>query len=136
MQQEEKKPIHIKAIVIGALADFGASQGALVVLVLMLTIGNSEKITSQEQLMELITGSIPRLVIVMLVGLGGTVLGGYVSGRIARHREMFHGGLVGLASVVIALPFVGSGLHLVHLTGAALAIPAGMLGGMLALKKK
>ena len=72
-------------------------------------------------------------------GLLMTIIGGYVAGRWARTREVWHGALAGALSLVLGIPFFllpestdPLWLNLVLLT---IQIPAAMFGGSLARRR-
>jgi hypothetical protein len=74
------------------------------------------------------------LVSSLIFGLGLTVLGGLVAGRVAQKSEVMHGGLVGGVCLILSLllwPFLSrlpSWYYAASLLGV---VPFGMLGGRL-----
>lgn len=77
------------------------------------------------------------LAVLGLVGIAGTVVGGYVAGRIAEREEARHGAAVAAAALVLGLGLElalqgAIRLHWSEIPLLILMIPAGAFGGYLA----
>jgi NADH:ubiquinone oxidoreductase subunit 6 (subunit J) len=76
----------------------------------------------------------------LLFGLAFTVLGGYVAARVANHRELWHGMLLGIASLVFGelyIAFSGADIALwQRIAGWLLMVPAGIWGAALYRSRK
>jgi hypothetical protein len=73
------------------------------------------------------------LLLMLILGLGFTVGGGYVAGRTARQEEILHGASVAGLGIVLGLFLRDPGLPLWYeAVSFAAMIPAGMAGGYLA----
>ncbi len=73
------------------------------------------------------------LLLMLILGLGFTVVGGYVAGRTARQEEILHGTSVAGLGIVLGLFLRDPGLPLWYeAVSFAAMIPAGMAGGYLA----
>jgi len=71
----------------------------------------------------------------LIVGLVFGIVGGYVAGRTAKESELLHGGIVGALNIVmdfLSYSLVPGWLYFINLL---VAIPAGMAGGYIAMKK-
>ncbi len=77
------------------------------------------------------------LLLILILGLGFTVGGGYVAGRTAKQEEILHGLAVAMLGIVLGLFFREPGLPLWYeAVSFAAMIPAGMAGGYFASGKK
>ncbi len=124
---------------IGALVDIGGSflVGAVY------TIGYVAFLTAEGVApddMEARTLSDPAyLVVTIVIGLALMLVGGYVAGRVARTREIEHGGMVGVVSVAIGFLFLfsdtGTYPNWYFPVSFGLTIPAGLLGGYIARRR-
>ena len=134
--------VKIRPIIAGAVVDY---IGTYVVIVLYLAFffmgdalkeGGASEETVERAFHQMIS-SPEGLITLFLIGVLGTVLGGYVAGRLAKSEEIKHGALVGAVSLALGLIQSGSGAgspvpQWYELLGYALTIPAGALGGSLA----
>lgn len=76
------------------------------------------------------------LLLMLILGLGFTVGGGYVAGRTARQEEILHGALVAGLGIVLGLFLRDPGVPLWYeAVSFAAMIPAGMAGGYLARER-
>ena len=75
----------------------------------------------------------------IILALGFTFLGGYIAGRIARHSEVLHGGIVGAVGIligfiiIVAMSYPIRWPEIVCFVGI---IPIGMGGGYVARNRK
>ncbi len=120
--------LKIKAILFGFLVDtIGTMAVAFVLLFAMAERGFSENEVATR--MHGPSG----LLLMLLLGLGFTVVGGYVAGRTARQAEILHGAAVAAIGMVLGLFLREPGLPLWYEAFSfAAMIPAGMAGGYLA----
>ncbi len=126
------KDIRIDAVIVGAIVD---NVGTLFVMMLLMTSLASTGI-SQDEVMLRMKG-LSGLLLTLIIGLGGTFLGGYVAGRMAKQSEILHGGFVAAVGIAIGVAFGEETLPLwYHIVGFGLMLPAGMFGGRLALLRR
>jgi hypothetical protein len=121
-----------KAVVFGAIVDNG---GTLLVMTLLATALVSTGLSEDEVMSRMKSTS--GLFLGLIIGLGFTMLGGYIAGRTARSAERMHGALVAVIGMVLALIFRESGVPaLLDIAGFAGMLPAGLFGGHLAQKRR
>ena len=85
--------IKLKAVVFGAIVDNG---GTLLIMTLLAAALVSTGLSEDEVMRRMKSAS--GLLLGLIIGLGFTVLGGYIAGRMARSAERMHGALVGVRS--------------------------------------
>jgi putative membrane protein (TIGR04086 family) len=131
--------IRVRPVIVGAVVDYVATH-ILIVLYLFASLGKDGGV-SEEALEEALRDAVTSqdgLFTLLLIGALGTILGGYIAGRIAKTEEVKHGALVGAVSLILAALQAGaSGAESLvpywyQLSGYLLAIPVGALGGYLA----
>lgn len=146
------KHINIKAILLGFLTDICGSMvfGLVLALITIISIKNSAMI-SQNQIESELVLRLHRpgcLIMSFFIGIGFTILGGFVAGRFAKQSQILHGALVGVLSLLIGaslfIPFsiyypnqVSSPLWY-SVISFLLVVPCGIFGGYiskLSLKK-
>ncbi len=117
--------IRFDAVLVGAIVDNLGTTAAMLALMTALT---STGISDAEALERIKTLS--GLILTLIVGLGWTMLGGYVAGRMAKRDELLHGALVAAVGIVIALIFREEKVPLwFEIAGLVGMLPAGMAGG-------
>ena len=120
--------IEFKAVIAGAIVD---NVGTLFLMLFLMTALLSQGLSQEDVVarMKTVSGELLGLII----GLGCTVLGGYVAGRMAGRDDVLHGALVAGAGVLAALFFREGGVPTWYdIIGFAGMLPAGMAGGRLA----
>jgi hypothetical protein len=120
--------LSLKALAVGLAADIGGSAafGALVGLLLKgASSGRGGPGALKVHFVATLAG-----------GLFCTALGGFLAGRIARQRPIFHGTLVGAFSLALGLVVRGSEPAWFDLASSILVVPAGALGGWLADRRQ
>ena len=124
-----------KAVSLGVLADVCAT--ALGSLVLFFALGSlmvSQGVSPAELDANLVRSDLT-LLLSLVLGLGCTVLGGYVAARSANQREYYHGLLTGIAVVVLGEIAIGiwpdDTTLAMRIIYDILAIPAALLGAHL-----
>ena len=124
--------VKFKAVIVGAVAD---NAGTLFVMTLLAAALASAGLSEDEVMSRMRSTS--GLLLGLIIGLGCTVLGGYIAGRIARQDERTHGALVAVIGMVIAVIFRDGGDPAwFDIAGFAGMLPAGMLGGHLAWQRR
>jgi hypothetical protein len=124
--------VKFKAVIVGAVAD---NAGTLFVMTLLAAALASAGLSEDEVMSRM--RSMSGLLLGLIIGLGCTVLGGYVAGRIARQDECTHGALVAVIGMVIALIFRNGGDPAwFDIAGFVGMLPAGILGGRLAWQRR
>lgn len=130
--------INIKAVFLGFLADIAASMLFSVILgFIALAVLSAKGYQGDEletMLMQLFSGAVYMLISIV-IGLGFTVMGGYIAGRIAKTGEYFHAGAVGALGLILGLFFMGQAPLWYNIAGFVLVIPAALLGGDMAKKR-
>jgi hypothetical protein len=117
-----------KAVVAGAVTDTVCTTFILSLLMVSLTAAG---ISESEILVRMKSPS--GLLLGLIIGLGCTVLGGYVAGRIARRSEAALGASVAVVGMVFGAFFREGDLPLWHdIVGFAAMIPCGIAGGRFA----
>lgn len=124
-----------KAVTFGVLADIlGTFLAGIVLFAVLGSILVSQGATPEE-LDRTLMQSDAYLVLAGVLGLGFTVLGGYVAARVANQREYYHALLTGVVVLVVSELMVGlapEGYPLAYrLIGDLLMIPAALFGGHL-----
>ena len=132
-----RKPIGTawKAVLLGVLADVGATAlGSMVLFIALGSLMVSQGLSPDEVDEKLVKSDLT-LLLSLVLGLGCTVLGGYVAARTANQREYYHALLTGIAVVVlgeIAISVRPDDTTLaMRIIYAILAIPAALLGAHL-----
>ena len=124
--------VKFKAVIVGAVAD---NAGTLLVMTLLAAALVSAGLSEDEVMSRMKSTS--GLLLGLIIGLGFTVLGGYIAGRIAHQHERMHGVLVAVIGMVIALIFRDGGDPAwFDIAGFAGMLPAGILGGRLAWQRR
>lgn len=122
-----RKP-NVKAVLLGALVD---TVGTLLVATALFVAMSAAGISEAEIAVRLRGAS--GLALMLILGLGFTLLGGYVAGRAAGQDELLHGALVAGIGLVLGLLFRDTGLPLWYEAAGLLAmLPFGMAGGHIA----
>lgn len=131
--------VNIKAIFIGFASDFAASTIFGIALsffmAVVLAIKGYKDAELETQLISLLDGTTYRI-LSLIVGLGFTMMGGYLAGRIAKSGEYFHSGAVGLLNVFFGLFFIGLYFTWYSVIAFSLVFPAAIIGGDMARKKR
>ena len=121
-----------KAVIVGTIVDNVAT---LFIMLLLMTALSSTGISEDEVVSRMKSSS--GMLLSLILGLGCTFLGGYVSGRIAQRAEVLHGAVVAGIGMVLALIWRESGLpNWYDIIGFVGMLPAGMLGGHLARQRR
>ena len=120
--------LYSRAVAAGAAADTLCTMFILSFLMVSLTAAGIPEADVLERMK-----SPSGLMLGLIIGLGCTVLGGYVAGRIARRRETALGAAVAVVGMAFGAYFRESGLPLWHdIVGFAAMIPCGIAGGRFA----
>ena len=131
--------VQIRPIISGAVVDYVGTFVGTALYIGFFYMGDAlEENGSPEKAIEdafqQMISSPEGLLTLFLIGILGTVLGGYVAGRLAKAEEVKHGALVGAVAVVLGLLQSSMGdpspvPPWYELLGYILTIPAGALGG-------
>ena len=98
--------IRVKAVVIGFLIDFGGGLIAGSVFFVVYGVLLVAQGVPQADIQARIMADKSHFVVTMIMGFAFTAAGSYIAARIARTREIMHGGIVGLVGVAIGFVFV------------------------------
>ena len=138
-----KKEIDFKAVALGVLAD---CLGTPLMLFGQISMMALYFVWSQDLIWNAAMGRVFEIAdsawflgLEMLLGTLGSILGGYVGGRVAQKRQIFHGFIVGCVGLILGLgielfkksPFEPLGYSLL---GILITLPASVLGGSLAIR--
>jgi hypothetical protein len=139
------KKISIKGVLIGSVVDIVLSM----LLALPLSLYAISKIdfahTPKDQIhavtAEAIQKNVPSQAVQVLIGMGCSVLAGYVAASIAKHNELLNGALSSILCVAVGILSIGSGLAasypLIVQIALLVASPLlGLFGGYLKLVRK
>jgi uncharacterized BrkB/YihY/UPF0761 family membrane protein len=118
------------AVLIGSLVDIG---GSLVVGVIVAAVEGARLIAQgfrQEELTARLYADKGFLVSGMVVGLIFSAVGGFVPARLAKKRELAHGGATAAVCILLSLAMTGSssGLPGWYFVSYAFVLPAALLG--------
>lgn len=128
----KRSDINFKAIIVGAVADNAGTLLLMTVLAALLVRTG----LSEDEVMSRMK-SAAGLLLGLIVGLGCTVGGGYLAGRMAGRAEVLHGALAAAVGLVLSIIFWESGDPLwFDITGFAMMLPAGMAGGYVAHRRR
>ena len=124
----QMRRLSFKAILSGVLAD---TIGTLTVATALLFAMSAAGIPDDEIMVRM--RGFSGLVLMLIVGLSFTLIGGYVAGRTAGRVEMLHGAIVAGIGLVLGLFIREPSLPLWYETVSfAAMIPMGMAGGYIA----
>ena len=122
------RSLRYKAIILGVLVDIS---GTLVVATALFFALASSGIPEAE--IDARMRGFSGLMLMLILGLGFTLIGGYVAGRTAGRFEIQHGAIVAGIGLVLGLFFREPGLPLWYeAISFAAVIPIGMVGGYIA----
>lgn len=135
--------VRIRPIVAGVIVDYVSTAvlGTLYLIVFSIKEGVENGDLSEEAIKKLLA-SPEHLLILGIIGVLCTVLGGYISGRLAKDVEVKHGTLVGLVSLVLValqeVMLVESSPvpQWYEVVGYLVTVPAAALGGYLAQRQR
>lgn len=120
--------LRFKAVIWGVLAD---TVGTLVVATVLFLAMAAAGIPAAEITVRL--RGFSGLMLMLLLGLSFTLIGGYVAGRTAGRVEILHGAIVAGIGLILGLFLREPGLPLWYETiSFAAMIPVGMMGGYIA----
>jgi hypothetical protein len=124
-----------KAVTFGVLADVSATILGSIVLFAVLGSAMVSQGAAPEALDSNLVGSDLSMLLGLTLGLSCTVLGGYVTARVAGRREYYHALLTGIVVLVLGEIMLsgsaGSASLAMRVIGDILAIPAALLGAYL-----
>lgn len=131
--------INIKAITAGFVADFVAStlfSIALSLLAVFIIAGKGYEGDDLERMLHSVMNDVPYRTFSLVAGLGFTLLGGYIAGRLARGGEIFHSGVVGVLNIIFGLFFINRHFTWYYAVAFVLVLPAALIGGNLAKQRR
>jgi hypothetical protein len=125
---QEIRELKFKAIIFGFLVD---TIGTLAIAAVLVNTLAAKGLPEAEITTRMHSSS--GLLLMLILGLGFTVVGGYVAGRTARQAEILHGAVIAGIGLVLGLFLHDPGLPLWYeAVSFAAMIPAGVAGGYLA----
>ncbi len=126
--------IDVKAVVLGIAADLAATFVATMAIMTFLGIGAGVKDLPEEEARQLIESTFQEpkyLLLGGLLGLFGTVVGGYVAAKFADAAPLLNAACVGLFGVVLGIFIIGESPLWFAVIGILLTLPAAIAGGIL-----
>ncbi len=126
--------IDVKAVILGIAADLAATFATMMAVMTLLGIGAGAEVLSEEESRRLIESTFqePRyLLLGGLLGLLGTVIGGYVAAKFADAAPLLNAACVGLFGVVLGIFLIGESPLWFGVIGILLTLPAAVAGGVL-----
>ena len=122
------RDLRFKAIVWGVLVD---TVGTLVVALALFQALAAAGMSEADIIARM--HGVSGLLLMLILGLGFTLIGGYVAGRTAGRLEILHGAIVAGIGMVLGLFFREPGLPLWYeAISFAAMVPIGMAGGYIA----
>ena len=126
--------IDVKAVILGIAADLAATFVAMMAVMTFLGIGAGGEDLPEEEARQLIESTFqePRyLLLGGLLGLLGTMIGGYVAAKFADAAPLLNAACVGLFGVVLGIFVIGESPLWFGVIGILLTLPAAVAGGVL-----
>ena len=131
MNAPRPSDISIKAVIVGVIAD---NAGTLFLMTLLASLLMASGLSGDEVMLRLRSAS--GLLLGFILGMGCTIGGGYLAGRVACRAEVKHGALVALAGIILMLIFRDGDTPLwFEVLAFSGMLPAGLFGGHLAQKR-
>lgn len=124
--------IRPKAILIGIVADIGATY--LIMAVLMVSLGAGARDLSEEEARQLIESALQQPSYLLLsgaLGLLATALGGFVAAKVAIVAPLLNAACVGLFDLVLGVLLIGDAPLWFTVMALLLTLPAAIMGGVL-----
>jgi len=119
--------INIKAIVWGAMFDnIGCLFFTAIIGIALGITGISENEINTQ------VGSPIGLIMNIILAFGFTFFGAYIAGRIAKHSEVLHGGIVGAIGIILGFIIIVAmyfPIHWPQIVSFVGIVPIGMMGG-------
>ncbi len=126
--------IDVKAVILGIAADLGVTFVAMMVVMTVLGVGTGIEDLPEDEARELIESTFQEpkyLLLGGLLGLFGTVAGGYVAAKFADAAPLLNAACVGLFGVALGFLFIGGTPLWFGVIGMLLTLPAAIAGGVL-----
>ncbi len=124
--------IRPKAILIGIVADIGATY--LIMAVLMVSLGAGARDLSEEEARQLIESALQQPSYLLLsgaLGLLATALGGFVAAKVATVAPLLNAACVGLFDLILGILLVSDAPLWFSAMALLLTLPAAIMGGVL-----
>lgn len=124
--------IRPKAVLIGIVADIGATY--IVMAILMVSIGAGARDLSEEEARQLIESTFqqaPYLLLSGVLGLLATALGGFVAAKVAAVAPLLNAACVGLFDLILGILLIGDAPLWFSVIALFLTLPAAIMGGIL-----
>ncbi len=133
------KNVNIKAVLLGSLVDIGGTlvSGTIYLLALYIAIlvRQAGMEGADELSIEQITEGTGFQLTALVIGLGYTMLGGFVAASVAKGEKMLQAGVMGGISLLFSLFFLEAAHIWFDITGLLLTLPLALLGGYLAMEE-
>jgi hypothetical protein len=130
--------LSIKGILLGVLTDTGGNTIAGIVLMVIFASSRITPDMSEQEINDAILALAQGggfLLASLIVGLGFTILGGYVAARVAKKGIYQNSATVGAIDMLLGILFTSASARWFDIAGFLIVIPAALLGGHLARKQ-
>jgi hypothetical protein len=134
-EQKSERRFHFLGVLLGVSVD---NLGTFVSTAIIGSAYFASNTVNQNDLSQ-IYSNIGLLLVLLVVGLFWSFLGGFVAAKVAKRAEYFNASIIGVIGAAIGFDSMlsGQGIPLWYeLTGFIVIVPVSLLGGYLALKKK
>lgn len=135
VEQKSERKFHFIGVMLGVAVD---NLGTLLTSAIIGSL-YFENRTVDEQDVSAIYSNVALLLLLLVVGLFWSFLGGYVAARIAKRAEYFNAAIIGVIGAAIGFDSMLTNSNIpiwYELIGFFVIVPISLLGGLVALKKK
>ena len=133
------KNVNIKAVLLGSLVDIGGTLVSgiiyLLALYIAILIRQAGMEGAEELSIEQITNGTGFQLAALIIGLGYTLLGGFVAASVAKGEKMLQAGVMGGISLLLSLFFLDADHIWYDIISLLLTLPVALLGGYLATEE-
>lgn len=135
VEQKSERKFHFLGVVLGVAVD---NLGTLITTALIgsLYFANRPVI---EQDVNVIYSNTALMLLMLVVGLFWSFLGGYIAARVAKRAEYFNAAIIGVIGAAIGFDAILTNSNIplwYELVGFFVIVPISLLGGWVALKRK
>lgn len=135
VEQKSERKFHFLGVVLGVAVD---NLGTLITTGIIGSLYFANR-PVDEQDVSAIYSNVSLMLLLLVVGLFWSFLGGYVAARIAKRAEYFNAAIIGVIGAAIGFDsmLTNSNIPLWYeLIGFFVIVPVSLLGGWVALKRK
>lgn len=135
VEQKSERKFHFLGVVLGVAVD---NLGTLITNAIIGSLYFANRPVN-EQDVSAIYSNVALMLLLMVVGLFWSFLGGYVAARVARRAEYFNAAIIGVIGAAIGFDSMLTNANTplwYELIGFFVIVPISLLGGWVALKRK